>query len=167
MHEDDDVDAPKSKSQIKREMQDLQDLGATLVKLPAKELGKIPLPAQLADAIELARKITGHGGLRRQMKYIGKLMRSIDIEPIQIAMDKLRQNKQQAASEFHRIEQWRDRLITDGNDALSEFLNQHTEADRQHLRQLVLNAQKEARLNKPPKSSRQLFRYLRELLEQD
>jgi len=165
MHEEDDFDTPKSKSQIKREMQELQELGTTLVKLPAKELAKIPLPDPLTEAIELARKITGHGGLRRQMKYIGKLMRDIDTEAIQLTMEKLRQNKQQAASEFHQVEQWRDRLIADGNEALSDFLNQHTEADRQHLRQLMLNAQKEAKLNKPPKSSRQLFRYLRDLLE--
>lgn len=166
MHEEDDFDPEeKSKSQIKREMQDLHDLGVALVNLPAKDLSKIPLPDNLADSIALAQKITSHSGLRRQLKYIGKLMRTIDAEPIQQALEKMRQNKKQAAAEFHKIEQWRDKLIAEGNDALSEFLTEHPEADRQHLRQLLMNAQKEIKLNKPPKSSRQLFRYLRDLLE--
>jgi len=145
----------------------MQDLGAILYKLSAKDLSKIPLPDQLASALELAHKITDRSGLRRQLKYIGKLMRSADVEPIQQALDKLRQNKKQAAAEFHKIEQWRDRLIAEGNDALAEFLTEHPEADRQHLRQLLLNAQKEIKLSKPPKSSRQLFRYLKELMEEE
>ncbi len=167
MHEEDEYDDENyvSKSQLKRDMQALQDLGSELVKLPAKDLSKIPLPDQLAESVALAQRISSRGGLRRQLQYIGKLMRNIDVEPIQQAMERLRLSKKQAAAEFHQVERWRDRLIAEGNDALSEFLDQHPNADRQHLRQLLLNSQKEAKLNKPPKSSRLLFRYLRELLE--
>ncbi len=168
MYEDDEYDDEDfvSKSQIKREMQALQDLGQELYKLSPKDLAKIPLPEKLAESIALAHRITNRSGLRRQMQYIGKVMRTIDAEPIQAALDKLRQSKKQAAAEFHQIERWRDRLIAEGNDALSEFLTQYSLADRQHLRQLMINAQKEAKQNKPPKYSRQLFRYLRELLEE-
>lgn len=166
-YEYDDEPRGKSKSQVKREMTALQDLGRDLVKLSNKELERIPLPEKLAEAIKLARSINSNSGLRRQMQYIGRLMREIDADPIQRAYDLLCSGKRESAEQFHHIEEWRDRLIAEGDDAVEEFLADHPAAERQRLRQLLLNIKKEQEKNQPPKSARLLFRYLRELLEPD
>ncbi len=165
MHDDEDLELPKSKSQLKREVNALQDLGAAIVKLGAKDLSKIPLPDNIANAIHEARRLNSHSALRRQMQYIGKLMRDVDPKPIQQALDAIRLCGQKSSAHFHAIEQWRDRLINEGQPALNEFIGQNPQADRQQLRQLMLNATKEAAQEKPPKSSRSLFRLLKEILD--
>ena len=167
MHDDDDLELPKSKSQLKREVNALQDMGAAIVKLGAKDLTKIPLPDKLADAINEARRLNSHSAMRRQMQYIGRLMRNIDPEPIQQALDAIRLCGQQSSAHFHAIEQWRDRLINEGQPALNEFIGLNPQTDRQQLRQLMLNATKEAAQEKPPKSSRSLFRLLKEILDSE
>ena len=156
-----------SKSQLKRESEALQKLGEELVELPASQLAKIPMPEELADAVDLARRISARGGRKRQLQYIGKVMRQIDAEPIEKAMDALRNEHLRENARLHTLEQWRDRLIAEGDAALSELLEHQPNADRQHLRQLMRNAQQEAKKNKPPKSARELFRYLREVMEQE
>ncbi len=165
MHDDEDLELPKSKSQLKREVSALQDLGAAIVKLGAKDLIKIPLPDKLADAIHEARRLNSHSALRRQMQYIGRLMRDVDPKPIQQALDAIRRCGQQSAAHFHAIEQWRNRIISEGQPALNEFIGQYPHTDRQQLRQLMLNTIKEAKLEKPPKSARNLFRLLKETLD--
>jgi len=157
----------KSKSQLKREMTALQDLGKKLTKLSAQQLQKIPLPDELHRAIDDARVIHSNSAMRRQMQYIGRLMRSADIEPIAAAIDFLNSQNNQANAHFHKLERWRDRLVAEGDTALSELLEAHPKADRQQLRQLIRNAQNESAKAKPPKSARQLFHILRELLEAD
>lgn len=160
---DDDEEVIISKSQLKRESTALQEMGEELVALPASKLAKIPMPDELAEAVALARKIKARGGLKRQLQYIGKIMRSIDAEPIEQALNELRNAAGKEAAKFHRLEQWRDRLIGEGDAAMGELLEEFPHADRQHLRQLIRNAQQEAARNKPPKSAREIFRYLREL----
>lgn len=162
--EDDEEVTIISKSQLKRESQALQALGEELVRLPPQKLSTIPLPDNLAEAIRMARTIKAHGGFKRQLQYIGKLMRQIDADPIEQAMQEIRESSVQATAKLHRLEQWRERLIDEGDDALAKLLDEHPGADRQRLRQLIRNAQKEKQLNKPPKAARELFRYLRELL---
>ena len=154
----------ESKSQRKREMLALQALGETLVELSAEQFSKIHLPEDLHEAVLAARNIHQHGARKRQLQYIGKLMRRVDAEPIQQQIDTLLGCSQQAAQELHRIEGWRDRLLAEGDHVLEELLGEHQDADRQYLRQLMRNAKKEALENKPPKSARGLFRYLRELI---
>lgn len=154
-----------SKSQLKRESHALQSMGEELVKLPAAKLAKIPMPDELAEAVALARKIKARGGLKRQLQYIGKVMRNIDAEPIEQALANLKDAAGKEAAKFHRLEQWRDRLVEEGDTALGELLDAFPEADRQHLRQLIRNAQREAAKHKPPKSAREIFRYLRGLTE--
>lgn len=161
---DDDEEIIISKSQLKRESNALQEMGEELVGLPASKLAKIPMPEELADAVALARKIKARGGLKRQLQYIGKVMRSIDAAPIEQALNELKNAAGKAAAKFHRLEQWRDRLLDEGDAALGELLEEFPHADRQHLRQLIRNAQQEAAKNKPPKSAREIFRYLRELV---
>jgi ribosome-associated protein len=158
-------DEPPSKSARKREMLALQELGEALVNLSDGELATIPLEPELAEAIQTARRIKSHEGLRRQMQYIGKVMRRIDTEPIATAYTDLQHGRQERNQQFHKLEQLRDVLIERGVDAMSEVLEQFPDADRQHLRQLIVAAAKEKAANQPPAAARKLFRYLRELAD--
>jgi ribosome-associated protein len=155
-----------SKSQLKREMQALQKLGEQLTHLKPAELAKIPLPESLADAIALAIRIRNtREGYRRQLQLIGKLMRNADSEAIAQALASLHSVHQQGNIEFHRLEKWRDRLLAGDDDTINQWVAKYPSSDRQRLRQLVRQGKKEQQQNKPPKSARELFRYLRELAE--
>ncbi|MDU1620313.1 MAG: ribosome biogenesis factor YjgA [Escherichia coli] len=106
-------------------------------------------------------------GRRRQLQLIGKMLRQRDVEPIRQALDKLKNRHNQQVVLFHKLENLRDRLIEQGDDAIAEVLNLWPDADRQQLRTLIRNAKKEKEGNKPPKSARQIFQYLRELAENE
>ena len=164
--EDIDIDADEysgpSKSQLKREMTALQDLGAELVKLSKERLAKIAMPDRLRDALLDAQRFTKHEARRRQMQYIGKIMRDIDAAPLQAAMDEIKGNSEAATIRQHRLENLRTRLMED-ETKFSELARDYPAADIQHLRQLRRNALKEAQQNKPPRAYRELFRELREL----
>ncbi|MDF7681657.1 ribosome biogenesis factor YjgA [Enterobacteriaceae bacterium ESL0689] len=153
-----------SKSEIKRDAEELKRLGAEIVGLGKNALEKIPLDNDLRDAIDLAQRIKMEGR-RRQLQLIGKMLRSRDVAPIRQALDKLKNRHNQQTSLFHKLETIRDRLIEEGDNAIAEVLNLWPDADRQQLRSLIRNAQKEKESNKPPKSSRLIFQYLRELAE--
>jgi ribosome-associated protein len=152
----------KSKSQIKREMHALQGLGEQLVKLSPSQLDQVELPQELREAVLFARNLKKHEARRRQFQYIGVLMRAIDPEPIRRSLTEIEQGHRIEIQAFHRLEAWQDGLIQ-GNDALvEEFLKQFPDADRQYICQLVRNARKERKDNKPPKAARALFHYLKE-----
>lgn len=163
-NDDDDEIIWVSKSEIKRDAEALKDLGTELVDLGKNALERIPLDEDLLAAIELAQKIKKEGR-RRQLQLIGKMLRARDVEPIQTALDKLKNRHNQQISLFHKLETLRDRLIEEGDEAIPTVLELYPDADRQQLRSLVRNAQKEQAANKPPKSFRQIFSYLRELAE--
>ena len=155
----------KSKSQVKREMLALQALGEQLVELPSGQINKIEMPEDLREAVLFAKSLKKNETRRRQMQYIGTLMREADPEPIQKALDEINRGQGLEAGLFQELEQLRNGLI-DGNESLMEkALNRFPDADRQRLRQLANNARKEKEGEKPPKSSRALFRYLKELAE--
>jgi ribosome-associated protein len=156
----------KSKSQFKREMIALQDMGEELVRLSAEQLAKLPLSDELREAICAAQSMHARGARYRQMQYIGRLMREVDPAPVQDALDTLRNKHSRATALLHRLEKWRDELIAGDNEALEEVVAAFPAADRQHLRQLIRNAQKEKEAGKPPKANRELFRYLRGLQEE-
>jgi len=151
----------KSKSQAKREAESLQDMGRELVGLSRERIMKMDLPDDLRSAVLEAQRISAHGALRRQMQYIGKVMRGVEAEDIASQLAALRGESDVAKAQFHALERWRDRLLADEN-ALTEWLGRHPGADAQKLRQLIRNARKEAELGKPPRSSRELFRFLRD-----
>ena len=153
-----------SKSEIKRDAEELKRLGAELVDLGKNSLDKIPLDERLRTEIELAQRIKKEGR-RRQLQLIGKLLRSIDVEPIRVALDKLKNRHNQQVALFHKLEMLRDRLIEQGDEAMGDVIALYPDADRQQLRSMIRNAQKEKAGNKPPKSARQIFQYLRELAE--
>lgn len=158
---DNNNEEEKSKSQIKREFRELHDLGRQLVALSGKHLQAMPLSESLREAV-LNAKTFSRGALQRQLRYIAGLMSREDAESIRRALDTLLQPQREQVRAFHEIEQWRDKLIA-GDDVLLDELVNSFDADRQHLRQLVRNAQKEREQNKPPKSARMLFQYLTEL----
>ena len=153
-----------SKSEIKRDAEELKRLGAELVDLGKNALEKIPLDEELLAAVELAQRIKKEGR-RRQLQLIGKMLRSRDVDPIRQALDKLKNRHNQQVALFHKLEALRDRLIEQGDEAMNEVITLYPHADRQQLRSMIRNAQKEKAGNKAPKPSRQIFQYLRELAE--
>ncbi len=153
-----------SKSEIKRDAEELKRLGAELAHLGKNALEKIPLDEELLAAIELAQRIKKEGR-RRQLQLIGKMLRARDVDPIRQALDKLKNRHNQQVALFYKLEALRDRLIDQGYEAINEVIAPYPHADRQQLSSMIRNAQKEKAGNKPLKSSRQIFQYLRKLAE--
>lgn len=156
------IDEKPSKSALKREMTELQALGEDLVALSKDQLKKIDLPDNLRDALRDAQRFTRHEALRRQLQYIGKLMRAIDPEPIRAALDEIKGLSAAANARMHALERLRERFLAD-EKVIAEIAADHPGADLQHLRQLRRNALKEQELGKPPRAFRELYRVLREL----
>jgi len=156
-----------SKTQVKRECIDLQDLGEAMSKLEPAALDKIPMDDTIREAIITIRKMKKGSALKRQIQYVGKLLRNSDHEPIRTAYDKVVNHYREDVKQFHKLENWRDRLLAEGDKALGDLLNEMPQLDRQHLRQLIRQASKEQQNNKPPKSSREIFKYLRQIAEQE
>lgn len=168
MYEDDDYeegfeqyDGP-SKSQIKRDLDALKDLGRELIALPAAELAKLPLDERVYEAVLKAQPLS-KGALKRQTGFIGRLIADTDHQAIRTALAEMRQPHLQATQQFHQLENWRDRLLADDDTVMAELRDQFTDLDSQHLRQLVRNAQKEAKAAQPPKSARLIYKYLQQL----
>ncbi len=153
----------KSRTRLKKEAAALQKIGEKLVLLSDDQLNRMDLPTALLQAIQSVRAITSHGARRRQMQYIGALMRSVDAQPIEQALLAIDQGNYRQAKAFHRIEAWRDQLVDGNDDAISEIMHTFPHADRQRLGQLVRSARKEKRKHASPKSARHLFRYLKSL----
>ena len=159
-------DAPPSKSAVKREMLALQALGESLLALNDKQLSNIPVEDErLLQALRETRQINSNSARRRHLQFIGKLMRDLDPEPIRQALNALHKNHQKQNEAFHRLEKLRDDILAGGPVGVELAIAQWPQADRQQLRQLVLQHQREIQRNKPPTASRKLFRYLRELEE--
>lgn len=161
---DSDTDAYSgpSKSQLKREMTALQDLGEELVALSRERLAKIEMPERLRDALLDAQRFTKHEARRRQMQYVGKIMREVDATPLRAAMDEIKGVSEAANIRQHQLERLRTSLMED-EAAFSQVARDYRGADIQHLRQLRRNALKEAQQGKPPRAYRELFRELRDL----
>ena len=155
-----------SKSEIKRDAEDLKQLGEKLVNLTKANLTKVPLDDSLKDAIELAQRLQKEAR-RRQLQYIGKRLRSIDAEPIREALEKIENKHNQQQAMLHKLEILRDELVVKGDAALTDLLNEHPSADRQQLRNLIRAAQKEKEQNKPSKAYREIYQILKTLILED
>ncbi|MCF6234805.1 MAG: DUF615 domain-containing protein [Gammaproteobacteria bacterium] len=153
---------PKSKTQLKREADQLHALGRILTEFNKEELVRFNLPDTLNDAIIEMQSIRQRGAQKRHLQYIGKLMRHIDPEPIKKLIDTMQKREAGDKAQLHKLERWRDRLINEGNEALSELLETYPDSDRQYIRQLTRNAIKEQQQEKPPAAARKLFKYLRD-----
>lgn len=152
---------PLSKTKQKAAMQGLQDMGEELIGLSKARLAQLNLPDTLLEAVKLAQRITGNPAIARQKQYIGRLMRDIDTAPIADQLARWKGGHQEENAHFHRLEKLRERLLQD-DAALSDYLRDHPSADSQQMRTLIRNARKEAEAGKPPKSTRELFKLLRE-----
>ncbi|MGY0217259.1 ribosome biogenesis factor YjgA [Endozoicomonadaceae bacterium StTr2] len=152
-----------SKSELKRDAQELRDLGVRLAELKPSQLDKLPLHDRLRQAVDESHRIKSHNARKRHFNFIGKLMQDQDVEPIKAMFEQRDGNSAEYNRRFHALESWRERLINDGNAALGEYIAAYPDVDMQHLRQLIRNAAKEVKLNKGPTHQRKLFRYLREV----
>ena len=157
----DDADDRPSKSERKRQSTELQELGEALIALPDSDFDALELPETLRDAVLLARRITARGGLYRQKQYIGKLMRKIDPEPIRAALEARREHERRAAVLFRRLEQWRDRVLAEGEPAIAAFAREVGPVDTALLANLVKRAAAERAAQQPPAAARALFQALR------
>jgi ribosome-associated protein len=160
--DDNGYDRP-SKSQLKREMHALQELGVELVALPKDALKRMPMPESLDDAVRAARRITDHEGKRRQMQYVGKVMRGLlddETAALREALDKYKGINKAETARLHWIERTREKLLAD-DAALTEFIRQHPAVDPQEGRTLIRNARKEREQQKPPRYYRELFQWIK------
>ena len=152
-----------SKTRRKQAMHALQDLGEALVALGDKRLAALDLPDPLREAVQEAKRLKGFEARRRQLQYIGRLMREVDPVPIQARISAWEGNSRLHAAWLHDLEHWRERLLSDV-EALAELARTSPGADLQHLRNLVRNAQAESAAGKPPRSYRALFQALKSLM---
>lgn len=150
-----------SKSQRKRDMDALQKTGAQLVELNAAQIAQMDLPERLLDAVVAAQRIRDFEGRRRQMQYIGKLMREVDPEPIRARLAQWHGTALEHTAQQHQVERWRERLLSD-DDSLTLFATEYPHADLQHLRTLIASVKRDQAINRPLKNFRELFRVLRE-----
>jgi len=158
-----DQQSEASKSQRKREMHALQAIGEQLAALPRDRLDKIKLPDTLRDAVDEARKIHQRSARRRQLQYIGRLMREVDADEIQQQLEEVQAGSEKEVAILHRAERWRERLLSDST-VISEFIDTYPGVDVQKLRTILRNTKLEAAAEKPPRSFRALFREIRDAM---
>jgi ribosome-associated protein len=152
----------KSKSEVKREMIQLQIFGQKLIDLSKHQRSKIPFTADIKDALILADKINNkHEALRRHVRHLAKILSETDLEPIKHALDVMANKHQQETAKFIKLEKMRDNAIDQGSDFIEALLTEHESMERQKLRQLVRQASKEKKSEKPGKYYKELFEYLK------
>ncbi len=152
----------KSKTQRKKEMTALQKLGEELVNLKADQLKKMPLPEELFRAVLEAQRMKTHGARRRQMQYLGAVMRQVDAESVREALGQLMENHGREARGFHLVEEWRDRLVEGDQDLTQELCERFSKLEPGELHRMVMNARRERETGKPKGAGRALFRRLME-----
>ncbi|MCG6877466.1 MAG: DUF615 domain-containing protein [Betaproteobacteria bacterium] len=152
-----------SKTHRKKEMHALQALGASLVDLTPAQIAAIDMPEPLREAVLEAKRITSHEGRRRQLQYIGRLMREVDPTPIRAKLDEWSGQSHAATATMHAAERWRERLLDDDGE-VTAFAADYPGSDLQRLRTLIRNARAERSAGKPPRAFRELFREIRDVL---
>ena len=140
--DDDDIDEGPSKTQLKKAMLELQDLGLAMLNLPDEQLDTLVVNEGLRDALRDLRRITSHGARNRQAGYVGKLMRDFDTAPFRAALALWHSHKTRDAKALHDIEQWRERIIA-GDEGWAAWIALHPETDTRQARALVRDARRE------------------------
>ena len=153
-----------NKTQLKKDIAALFALGEEMSELSNTQLKLLDLPEPLFKSVTEVSGMAHNGARKRLLKFIAGQLHKMDTQPLLEKMARLKNKSVHAVREHHIAERWRDQLINEGMPALTELLDEHPHADRQQLRQLIRNAQKETESGKPPKSSRLLYRYLKALL---
>lgn len=161
---DEPREAP-SKTRRKNEMHALQDLGVALVALDPRRLATLGLPERLADAIALARTLTRHEARRRQIQFIGRLMRDVDPAPLREALTAWAEGPRRERARFAELERWRDRVLDDAG-GVQAFVDAYPAASRTALAALVADARAERLRGAPPRRSRELFRALKQVVDE-
>ena len=151
-----------NKSALKRAHQALQKLASELVDLPASKLDKLPLDEDFKSALVQAKGMQ-KSALKRQIRYLGGMLAKRDSEPLQLALADLKGSSQAATARMHRVEHWRERLLTEGKDSLTALALEYPQVDYQQLRLLVRNCLRETEQSKPPRRYRELYQFLHEL----
>ncbi|MEH6437614.1 ribosome biogenesis factor YjgA [Massilia sp. DD77] len=154
-----------SKSELKRQSNELQKLGEQLIDEPRDRVKRVPMPDEVKDAILMCQTITNHEGRRRQLQYVGKMMRTLSEEEVDVikrTIDSWKGASKAETAALHALERRREKLLGD-DKALTVLLEEHPELDAQHLRTLIRNARKEQAENKPPKAYREIFQILKDL----
>ena len=159
------MEEPVSKSQKKRDAEFLRKTAVKFIDLSLAKLDTLPLTDTLRKAIVDAKTIKSHGAKRRQAQLIGKLMRAADYDDILAAYDNMMQEESAVTANFHEVELWREKLITDGKEALTEFIDAYQPDDVQHLRQLIKKAIDDQHKAKNTGAATALFRYLRSAIK--
>lgn len=154
-----------SKTRRKRQMQELQEVGAALTRLPAHELSRIELPAGLREAVEACRAMTRHEAIRRQLQYIGRLMRELDAGPIVAQLEAMHAPSRRETALFHRAERWRGDFLADPA-AVERFAGQFPGADPRRLRELAAAAREEREAERAPRRYRELFQAISAVLRE-
>lgn len=158
----DDRDDRPSRSQLKRDMHELQQLGTDLAALGDRVVKEANLPSEVEEALLRIKKITKHEAKRRHMQYVGKLMRTFDTSHVREIVEAAKLGRTVKTAEFHQLEKVRDALVAGDDDLLQELFEAHPD-EGQRLRHLTLGARREQAKGKPPKDSRALFKLLRGL----
>ena len=159
---------PLSKTELKRQSAQFQKLGEQLVKLTPAHLETIPMDEQLEEAVMIARSVNRKkDGYRRQLQFIGKLLRQRDVTPINQALLMLTHQHQANNAAFHELEKARDDVAKNGDEAIQQLLEEYPELDRQKLRQFHRQINKEQEKNAAPKAYRELFQYLKQVIVED
>jgi len=154
-----------SKTQRKKACDEVLELGEKMITLNKEELAQINMDDELRSAIEEAQRIKSHSALKRQKHFIAKVMRGVDDETLSAQVERVLHKHDIYNADFKRMEKWRDSIIENGDKGINDFLEQYPQADRSHLRQLARNALKEKKDNKPPAAYRQIFKYIREVVD--
>ena len=149
-----------SKSERKRQSTRLQELGEALVKLAPEQLARIDMPESLREAVLECRRFTKHEAVRRQMQYIGKIMRDLDPAPIAAQLESMHAPSRVQTALFHRAEQWRDEILANPAEAVTRFIKDFPDADANQLRSLAGSAQAERAAGRAPRHYRELFHYI-------
>jgi ribosome-associated protein len=167
-HPDEGDDRP-SKSALKREAHELQKLGQELIELPDARLAAIPMEERLLTALKELKKTRSHEGRRRQLQYVGKLMRFADVEPLREAVASFKMGHAQDAVRLHHAERWRAELVADA-EAVTRWMQKHPDTDAQRLRSLIRAAQKDAAMapeQRHGRAWRELFQFIKPQVSND
>ncbi len=153
-----------SKTRRKRQMHELQAIGVALSRLPAHELARLELPAALREAVDACRTMTKHEAIRRQLQYIGRIMRELDAGPIAAQLEAMHAPTHRQTALFHRAERWREEFLADP-DSVDRFALEHPGCDPRRLRELAASAREERSAERPPKRYRELFQVINAILQ--
>ncbi len=155
-----------SKTRRKKNCDDILHLGEKLITLSKEDLSLIQMQDSLRHAVEEAQRMKSHGALKRQKHYIAKVMRAMDTDDLASQIQGVLHKHDIHNASFKRMEKWRDTMLEGGDQRINDFVEQYPHAQRSHLRQLVRNAKKEQQASKPPCAYRQVFKYIREIVDQ-